>query len=58
MCNFSGTPTKFCIRPLFEKGKALHPQPFSHDWEKGAGFASSSLLAQIWERRVGEVWAK
>jgi hypothetical protein len=41
---------KFCIRP--------HPQPFSHDWEKGAGFASSSLLAQIWERRVGEVRAK
>jgi hypothetical protein len=53
---------KFCTRPLFEKGKALHPQPFSQSWEKGAGFASSSLLAQIWERiwerRVGEVRAK
>jgi hypothetical protein len=49
---------KFCIRPLFEKGKALHPQPFSQSWEKGAGFASSCLLAQIWERRVGEVRAK
>jgi ribosomal protein L24E len=45
---------KFCIRPLFD----LHPQPFSHEWEKEAGFASSSLLAQIWERRVGEVRAK
>jgi hypothetical protein len=49
---------KFCIRPLFEKGKALHPQPFSQSWEKGTGFASSSLLAQIWERRVGDVRAK